>query len=247
MSSKTQDIDGWAGDDASKVMIDLLTESEDPRLRVMFEPGANAGGTYEGVNQLLNGNDQQSMINDGLIAFYNRSTYSENQYFPGVLINAAEVSFIKAEHLIKSGNDAAAKTAYEEGIKQSIEFYYAVRAGSNSSISGNPDQPSAAEISNLLESEPVNWDNASSQEEKIALIGMQKWLHFNIVQPYQNWAEVRRLGVPNLTFWVDNSSNQTTPPVRWEIPGEELTYNGANYEAVRSSDDLNNKIFWDVN
>src|SRR5690606_29064775 len=38
--------DGWAGDDASKVMIDLLTESEDPRLRVMFEPGANAGGTY---------------------------------------------------------------------------------------------------------------------------------------------------------------------------------------------------------
>ncbi len=238
--------DGWDGDDASKIMIDFLNESNDPRLRVMFEPGTNAEGIYVGLDPLLSGNDQQSLVSDGEIAYYNRSTYSENQFFPGVLINASEVNFIKAEHFLRSGNDGAAKAAYEEGIKQSIEFYYYVRSISNNAVSGNPETPTTAEINALLASDPVSWNGASSQEEKIELIAMQKWLHFNIVQPYQNWAEVRRLDVPDLTFWVDNSSTQTTPPVRWRIPGEELTYNEANYEAVRSTDNLTTKIFWDV-
>lgn len=238
--------DGWDGDDASKIMIDFLNASEDPRLRVMFEPGTEADGIYVGLDPLLEGSTQQALVNDGEIAYYNRSTYSENQFFPGVLINAAEVSFLKAEYYLKSGNDVVAKTAYEEGIKQSIEFYYAVRAGSNSGVSGSPGEYTAAEVNALLASEPVSWDNASSPEDKIALIAMQKWLHFNIVQPYQNWAEVRRLNVPELTFRVDNSSIQTTPPVRWRKPGEELTYNAENYEVVRANDKLDNKIFWDV-
>lgn len=239
--------DGWDGDDASKVMIDFLNASSDPRLRVMFEPGTNTNGNYVGLDPLLDGSTQQALINDGEIAFYNRSTYSENQFFPGVLISASEVNYIKAEFYVKSGNDAMAKNAYEEGIRQSIEFYYTIRENSNSSVSGSPADPSEEEINQLLASEPVNWDGAPSPEGKIELIGMQKWLHFNIVQPYQNWAEVRRLDVPNLTFWVDNSSNQPAPPVRWRIPGEELTYNEANYEAVRSGDNLTTKIFWDIN
>lgn len=239
--------DGWDGDDASKIMIDFLNASDDPRLRVMFEPGTNADGNYVGLDPLMDGTSQQAMVSDGEIAFYNRSTYSENQFFPGVLISASEVNFIKAEHYLKAGNDAAAKEAYEEGIRQSIDFYYTIRENSNSSISGNPALPTQSEINNLLASDPVNWSGATSQVDKIELIGMQKWVHFNIVQPYQNWAEVRRLDVPDLTFWVDNSSTQPAPPVRWRIPGEELTYNASNYEAVRSNDNLTTKIFWDVN
>ncbi len=237
---------GWDGDDASKIMIDFLNASSDPRLRVMFEPGTAANGVYVGLDPLLAGNTQQALVNDGEIAYYNRSTFSENQFFPGVLISASEVNFIKAEYYLRSGNDAQAKAAYEEGIRQSIDFYYTIRENSNSSVSGSPALPTEQEITNLLASAPVNWNGATSQGEKIRLIGMQKWLHFNIVQPYQNWAEVRRLNVPQLSFWVDNSSTQTQPPVRWRIPGEELTYNEANYDAVRSNDNLTTKIFWDV-
>src|SRR5690606_10197428 len=203
-------------------------------------------GVYVGLDPLLAGNSQQALVNDGEIAYYNRSTFSENQFFPGVLISASEVNFIKAEYYLRSGNDAQAKAAYEEGIRQSIDFYYTIRENSNSSVSGSPALPTEQEITNLLASAPVNWNGATSQGEKIRLIGMQKWLHFNIVQPYQNWAEVRRLNVPQLSFWVDNSSTQTQPPVRWRIPGEELTYNEANYDAVRSNDNLTTKIFWDV-
>src|SRR5690606_3224109 len=59
--------DGWDGDDASKIMIDFLNESNDPRLRVMFEPGTNAEGIYVGLDPLLSGNDQQSLVSDGEI------------------------------------------------------------------------------------------------------------------------------------------------------------------------------------
>jgi hypothetical protein len=72
------------------------------------------------------------------------------------------------------------------------------------------------------------------------------WVNFNIIQPYQNWAEVRRLDVPSLSFWQDNSSTQTLPPVRWTIPGNEITYNTDNYRIVQGEDELTNRIFWDV-
>jgi hypothetical protein len=57
---------------------------------------------------------------------------------------------------------------------------------------------------------------------------------------------MRRLDVPSLTFWQDNSSTQTLPPLRWTIPGNEITFNGDNYRAIQSEDELDNPIFWDV-
>ncbi len=239
--------DGWDGDDAPQKMIELLKESGDPRLRVLFEPGTEAGGEYVGLDPLMNGTDQQALVNAGEIAYYNRTTTSQNQFFPGVLINAAEVSFLKAEYYLNNGDDGAAKTAYEEGIQQSIDFYFYVNSISNDQIAGMPDTTTTAEIDALLSSAPVSWDNAGSTEEKISLIAHQKWVHFNIIQPYQNWAEMRRLDTPELEFWVDNSSVQTVPPNRWNIPGNEVTFNNANYQAVQGEDQLDRKLFWDMN
>lgn len=237
---------GWDGNDAGKKMIDFLKNAGDPRLRVLFEPGTAAGGEYTGLDPMLTGSEQQALVNDGLIAYYNRTTTSRNQFFPGVMINAAEVSFLKAEYYLKSGNNAAAKEAYETGVRQSIEFYYYVNSLSSDNISGTPAPATEEEIAAMLSSDLVGWDNADTDAAKLSLIAHQKWVHFNIIQPYENWAEMRRLDVPSLTFWQDNSSTQTLPPVRWNIPGNEITYNGENYRAVQTEDKLTNKIFWDV-
>jgi hypothetical protein len=237
---------GWDGNDAGKKMIDFLKSAADPRLRVLFEPGLNAGGEYEGLDPLLNGSDQQALVNDGQIATYNRTTTSNNDYFPGVMINAAEVSFLKAEYYLENGQDAAAKTAYEAGIRQSIEFYYYVNSISNDNVAGTPAPATEEEIAAMLGTDAVNWDLAASTSDKISRIAHQKWVHFNIIQPYENWAEVRRFDLPSLEFWRDNSSNQTLPPLRWNIPGNEITFNGENYQAVQGQDRLDNPIFWDV-
>lgn len=239
-------LEDWDGNIASKVIIDHMNANSDPRLRVLFEPGANAAGSYNGLDQSLTASAQTALIAGGTMAIYNRSTLSRNEYFPGVLINAAEVNFLLAESYLKSGNDAAAKEAYNNGIKKSIEYYYQLRSISNDNTAGSVTAPDATEIDAYLNKDAIKWDNAESAADKLKLIAAQKWLHFNVVQPYENWAEVRRLDSPTFSFEQDNSNAQKQPPYRWFYPNSEITYNTANYEAVKSKDNLTTKIFWDV-
>jgi hypothetical protein len=77
-------------------------------------------------------------------------------------------------------------------------------------------------------------------------IATQKWIHFSVVQPLESWAEIRRLDAPAFSFEVDNANAQKQPPYRWIYAASEQTYNTANYETVKSKDNLATKIFWDV-
>jgi hypothetical protein len=240
-------LEDWNGNIAPKVMIDRMKSTADPRLRAIFEPGANANGVYNGLDQSLNETAQTNLINGGTVAIYNRSTFSRNEFFPGMLIDAAEVSFLISEYYTKSGSDSQAKTAYENGINQSIDFFYWVRTVTNDQTAPaltptNPTQK-AAYISNAT----VSWTTATTPGAKIDRIATEKWLHFNVVQPLESWAEIRRLNAPALAFPTDGSSNQQQPPVRWIYPAGELAYNTENYQAVKGKDNLQTKLFWDVN
>lgn len=236
------------GNMAGKAMIDHMKNNNDPRLRVMFEPGKNAGGVYTGVNQTGNRLTQnQGIVRDSTIALYNRSSISRNQSFPGFLMNAAEVSFLQAEYYLKAANLTGAKTAYENGIRQSIEYYYDIRKLSTEPISGPVVNDSALEVNAYIASPDVNWDLALTTNDKLKLIATQKWLHYSVVQPHESWAEYRRLDAPAFSFEVDAASTIIKqPPVRWIYPSSEITYNKANHETVRSKDNLTTKIFWDV-
>ena len=130
------------------MILALISTQKDFRLalRAVFEPGTNAKGVYNGLDPLLDASTQGTLIAGGTMAIYNRSTLSRNQYFPGVLINAAEVSFLASEYYLKNGNVAAAKTAYEAGIKQSVEYFYKIRTISNDNTAGPLTATSNAEI-----------------------------------------------------------------------------------------------------
>ena len=238
-------LEDWNGNMASKPMIDHMDSNSDPRLRLIFEPGVNADGSYMGIDPLDDATDQSEMIADGVIAMYNRTTLSRNEYFPGMLINAAEVHFLKAEAYARAGNNAAAKDAYEDGITQSVNQYIYIRSISNSSVSPAIAPIDVTEVEDYLISEDVDWDNAATLSDRLSLIMVQKWIHLNVVQPMELWAEVRRLDPP-LSFQVDGASPQQQPPVRWQYPSSEATYNKANYNAVSSGDNLTTKLFWDV-
>lgn len=240
---------GWYGNTAGKAIIDNMKANKDPRLPILFEPGANAAGDYIGIDPLATSAEQTALFNAGRVAIYNRYTLSHNQFFPGVLINAAQMNLIKAEYYLRIGNDASAKTAYETAIPQSVEFYNGILARTNATGITNstiPTPATAASVTAYIAGPGVNWSSAASSADKLKLIATQKWLHYNLVQPYENWADIRRLDYPVLNFQIDNANNQTLPPVRWTVPGNEITYNTTNYEAVRATDKLTNKIFWDV-
>jgi hypothetical protein len=223
-----------------------MKANSDPRLRVMFEPGASAGGVYNGLDPMLPGSTQEQLIAGGTMSIYHRSTFSRNDFFPGVLINAAEVQFLLAEYHLGKGADAAAKTAYNAGIDQSIRDYYRYYSLCKDLVGGTVAALDPAEITDYQSEANINWDNAASVDEKLELIATQKWIHYSVVQPMEGWAEQRRMDVLDFDFEVDNSNAQTLPPGRWLYPSSEITFNPQNYSAVKAKDNLTTKIFWDV-
>ena len=240
-------LEDWDGNLAGKAMIDHMLDNTDPRLRAMYEPGENAGSDYLGLDPLLNENDQTTLVATGTLSRYNRSTLSRNEYFPGLLFTAAEVSLLKAEYYLNASNDAMAQASYEDAIEKSTEFYYALRDLSADGTAIDLVPTNDTEIQAYIASADVNWDNATNDDEKLSLIATQKWIHFSVLQLPDSWAEQRRLNLPEFTFQVDNANEQTLPPSRWIYPNSERVYNTDNYNTVSGEDNLTTKLFWDVN
>jgi hypothetical protein len=221
-------------------MVKYLADNNDPRLPVIFD--ANKNGEYIGMDPLDNESVQNQKLIDGLVSRYDTSTFTRNNFFPGFVISAAEVSFIKAEAYQRGMATGNAKAAYETGIKQSIEFYYAINATGD--YRDPLPAPTEDELNAYISGAGIAWD---SNSDKIGLIASQKWVNSGLGGMPQTWAELRRLDKPVLTFLVDNSSQQTKPPVRWLYPNSEKKLNATNYSAVASKDNLNTKLFWDKN
>lgn len=220
-------------------MVKFLADNNDPRLPVIFD--ANKNGEYIGMSPLDNESVQNQKLIDNLVSRYDTSTFTRNDYFPGFVISAAEVSFIKAEAYqrgLVTGGDA--KLAYETGIKQSVEMYYAINA--TGTYRTPVLKPTDVQVNAYLSSDGISW---AKNSDKIGLIAYQKWVNTGLGEMPQTWAELRRLDKPALTFFVDNSSQQPKPPVRWLYPNSEKKLNAENYSAVSSKDDLNTKVFWD--
>lgn len=239
-------LEDWNGNLASKTMIDHMVTNGDPRLPALFEPGIAAGTTYRGIDQMAAPSVTEALILTNTVAMYNRSTTSRNLFFPGVLINAAEVSFHLAEAHLKAGNLSAAKDAYNKGIDQSTEYYYNLRKLSNNTTSPALVPYTAAQVTAYQTAAGINWDLATTAAARQALISNQRWLHYNVIQPFENFAEVRRTDLPALRFWADDATpTNVAPPTRWMYPSSENVYNTKNYAAVSANDKATVKIFWD--
>ncbi len=238
-------LEDWSGNLAGKAIVDHMVGNDDPRLTYVFEPGTEAGaGEFMGLDPLMNASAQNELVNSNTLTIYSRSTISRNQYFPGLLITAPEVHFFAAEYYLKSGQDAMAKSSYEAAVKASVELYQYLRSVSNNGDSPAVVVPTAADVEAYLAKDAVSWSAATSSDAKLKLIAEQKWLHFNVINPNENWSELRRLDLVDLEFWADQSNQQSLPPYRWIYPGSEATYNTQNYAAVQAEDVLTNKLFW---
>src|SRR5690606_38376436 len=125
---------------------------------------------YLGLDPMLNPTEQNALVLSQTLSIYNRSTLSRNQFFPGVIMTAAEVHLMAAEYYLNEGQDAMAKSHYEESIKQSVGFYQYLRSISNNALSPTPVNPTDASISAYLGMDAVSWDAASGTDGKLTLI-----------------------------------------------------------------------------
>jgi hypothetical protein len=230
---------------APKPMIDHMNTNNDPRKPWLFEPTLSTPGVYTGLDPMLAPGDQEQLINDSKISTYNRSVISRNKWLPGTLINAAEVNLILAEYYSRNGNAGTAKTYFEKAIRQSVEYY--VRLGDKADVlTWKPTvEPTALEIETYITT--INFGGATTPAAQLELIAFQKYIHYNIMQADESWAEQRRLKLPALPFREDETSSiRKTPPTRWTYPTSESVYNTDNYNAVKANDNLSTKIFWDI-
>ncbi|MFT4033166.1 MAG: SusD/RagB family nutrient-binding outer membrane lipoprotein, partial [Siphonobacter sp.] len=216
---------------------DMMVPASDPRLAVFFTP--TASGTYAGINTGWNATELTAAQTSSAISRWDSTTFTENNLFPGILITSAETWFNVAEAYERWGLGTA-QTAYENGIRQSIAFWYGIN--NNSSYSGTITAPTEAEITAFLAQSAIAYGT-----DNLTKIATQKWIDFSVMQANQAWAEYRRTKLVPLTFPTDNGSATTkTPPTRLLYPTSESSLNATNYSAVSSKDNLTTKIFWDV-
>ncbi|RFM36353.1 SusD/RagB family nutrient-binding outer membrane lipoprotein [Chitinophaga silvisoli] len=219
---------------------DVLVANNDPRTKVMFDPDTANG--YKGFPY----NGTSTEYSNGGYASFDSATFFYNYNVPGVLFTAAEASFLQAEAYERWGLGTAA-TAYTAGLDQSVAFFYMM----NTKAFNRSNQYKWATLSVNTDTVAL-WKAASgvaytgTTTEKLAKIYTQKWVNFFIMQANQAWSEYRRTGYPAIQLPV-SAGIQANPPVRFLYPSNESLYNTANYNAVKSKDTRDTKIFWDVN
>ncbi len=141
---------------------------------------------------------------------------------PHVIFDYAEVAFLMAEAVERGIITGDAADWYAQGVTASLAYW------------GYADQAADYIAANAYDA--ANWKQS---------IGEQKWLAFYMNGP-QAWAEWRRLDYPQLS--VPAAAVNSVIPVRLPYPISEDTRNGSSLSEVTSNiNDLNTKLWWDVN
>jgi hypothetical protein len=206
----------------NSVLVDMLTNMNDPRLGVYAQP--NSMGEYRG---------KPSGYTDIPSPDYNYENVSAiglkylEATAPGYFISNAELHFLMAEAAKKgyiSGGDVAAEAHYNEGIRASFDA---------NGISADYDA--------YVAQTGVAYDAANALQQ----IAEQNWLGL-FCQGVEAWTEWRRTGYPELTPAIEGEINEI--PSRYTYPALEQSINNASWSAAVASqgtDALTTKVWWD--
>jgi hypothetical protein len=244
----------------SKKLIDLLyKDAASPDYRVsMYASLADGKGDYAGLPNGLRSSDAANYDGGGLKNTSKISSFYTQATAPGMLMSYAELQFILAE--------AAHKTYITGGAAKTEEYYY---KGIEASYNQNATF-FAAELKKIWSADFVKWGWKEAEKDIITYaledfkeyggwkfdaakameqIGTQKWVAL-FDQGLQANFEWRRIGYPVLVAPVD-ADNEKKIPVRVYYPSDEYSRNKSNVEAavtrIGGKDDMNTKVWWDVN
>ena len=157
-------------------IVTYLKVTDDPRISDIFKV-ATGSSTYEGMipgsKTMLSANRNSTY---SFLVAYDRPTT------PVYFFTQSELQFFIAEAYVRFLNDdAKAQEAYEAAIRANF-----------ATTRGLSDDPAVI----FGQGAPSAWSNATTQEEKLKLIGLQKWVALCYVNNVEAWAEVRRMNYP---------------------------------------------------
>ncbi len=208
---------GFNGNYLSKGLVDLMNNTNDPRLPIYGKP--NKDGIFIGVP---NGTATVDNLSPD-----NYSVPNENTLFAmdadAIFLSYAEVLFLKAEAAQRGWTSGSAKDYYEAGVRASLEQH------------GLGDQANA-----FLAKVPFDSSKALEQ------ICTQKWLAV-YGDGFEGYAEIRRSGFPNLPADAVNgeiAKRVRYPQSEQSTNGASYT---AAVARLANGDTEKSPVWWDVN
>lgn len=206
----------------SSFFVDNLLELEDPRLPFWATQAKDLNGNNIGYKGIASGYS----TGEGSIGYTPSSPNNNTAIAPmkNIIMTYSELEFIKAELAMNGQIAGDAESIYENAVKAAMQIW-------NIEIPENYFENEAATFNNTLER-----------------IMLQKYyaLYFT---DNQTWMEFRRTGFPKLPL-QPNLFNNGVMPVRYPYPQNVKQQNTENYQQAVSQmggDDINTKVWWDIN
>ena len=214
---------------ANAYIIDILSNSDDPRISRFFAP---VESDFIGVKY----GDQPGNLPSG----------KESSYFGPALISSSnqdqwiypsfEAMFLYAEAVVRGWipDDHNSQAAYEAAVKESFKWLQV------------PDAESAAEHY-MNGNDIADWANAGSTvTEKIKFIAFQKYIANTCIDPLESYADQRRLHfLPPGFISLNTGKLSDKLPLRLAYVQSEYTTNAKNVNAVGQIDVFKTKLFWE--
>lgn len=228
----------WSGYYMDDTFIQRMRERRDPRL-FLYSAQTNQGKTagkpiddfssYEGGDPAAPYSDAIDKVSKGTISPINDRYRTDPIVEPTLLMGYAELQQILAEAVVRNWISGDAGSYYERGIRASFTFY-------RTHASRYADYLSDAAVNNYLQEPLINFGRATTTEEKIERIILQKYLVTFYQGNWDSFYEQLRTGYPDF-----KRPSGVEIPKRWIYPQEEYNYNADNViEAITRQFGANN-------
>ena len=212
---------------AGATIVTYMNSYNDPRRASYFTAGSD--GKYYGVR--MGASVDSNYPKSTLWSRVNCTNADPLKWMSG-----AEADFLKAEYFLRTGDAAAAKAAYEAGVKRS--FAIAGASGADAYLRGTDGVGSYTDpvtggnsYGNNLTGVAVSWDSQTETEGHLEQILTQKYIAM-FPEGMEAWAEFRRTGYPRVIPTATNNSGgliDTQKQIRRLVyPTSEYTANKAN-------------------
>lgn len=264
----------WGDHRVGADIICYMNGYADPRREKMFTtvPVKSGSGTVDGYAGIRIGSDVASKT--AAVAGYSNLIVTSST--PYLWMNAAEVSFLKAEYELRWGSAETARDLYESGIRLSFEERGA--DGAEDYLADAVKMPEAYtdpvgtySVTERQSSITIAWEEsgnlangtapaADAAERNLERIITQKWIAI-FPLGVEAWSEYRRTGYPRLLESPQDKGNDGVDlqhhARRLNYPAEEYSMNIDNLNAAiaklngetsgeRKGDLMSTRLWWDV-
>jgi len=198
------------------------------------------------------------MVSSCRWSYYNPITFVLAES-PLCIFTQAETDLFLAEVALK-GLATTPKTAGQyinDAVVHSTDFWYMMNsvpnyAGDMSDYTKKiltPAKPSAAIISDYANTIQSEFESAAGIEDKMEILMQQKYIHLNINEAFECFAELRRTRHPQLEpitcYGSSNKLDNATMMIeRFRLPTSEMANNFEEYSKVMADDMWGKPIFW---